>query len=92
MPEQSIRDALAGVAFTEVDIRHIAPSLEDVFVGVDTAAFGRTIMTFQCPNSSAGFRASVQGVHCHVRDPETLFFMFFPPISDHRLGFALDTM
>jgi len=32
MPEQSIRDALAGVGIHKVDIRPIGPSLEDVFV------------------------------------------------------------
>jgi ABC-type multidrug transport system ATPase subunit len=34
MPEQSIRDTLAGVGIHELDIRPIAPSLEDVFVAL----------------------------------------------------------
>ena len=34
MPEQSIRDALAGVGIHQVDIRLIGPSLEDVFVAL----------------------------------------------------------
>jgi len=34
MPEQLIRDTLAGAGIHEVDIRHIAPSLEDVFVAL----------------------------------------------------------
>jgi ABC-type multidrug transport system ATPase subunit len=34
MPEQRIRDALAGVGIHEADIRPIAPSLEDVFVAL----------------------------------------------------------
>ena len=34
LPEQAIRDALAPLGIHEVDIRHIAPSLEDVFVAL----------------------------------------------------------
>jgi len=34
MPEQLIRDTLAVAGIHEVDIRHIAPSLEDVFVAL----------------------------------------------------------
>lgn len=34
MPEQSIRGTLAGAGIHDVDIRHIGPSLEDVFVAL----------------------------------------------------------
>jgi ABC-type multidrug transport system ATPase subunit len=34
LSEQAIRDALAPLGIREVDIRHIAPSLEDVFVAL----------------------------------------------------------
>jgi ABC-type multidrug transport system ATPase subunit len=34
LPEQGIRDALTPLGIHEVDIRHIAPSLEDVFVAL----------------------------------------------------------
>ncbi|MDB6018621.1 MAG: hypothetical protein JWR19_3110, partial [Pedosphaera sp.] len=34
LPEQAIRDQLAGAGIKEVDIRHIGPSLEDVFVAL----------------------------------------------------------
>ena len=37
MPEQLIRDTLAGVGIHEIDIRPIAPSLEDVFVALTAA-------------------------------------------------------
>ncbi len=34
LPEQAIRDALASLGIHEIDIRHIAPSLEDAFVAL----------------------------------------------------------
>jgi hypothetical protein len=34
MPEQLIRDTLAGIGIHKVDIRPIGPSLEDVFVAL----------------------------------------------------------
>jgi hypothetical protein len=34
LPEQAIRDALMPLDINDVDIRHIAPSLEDVFVAL----------------------------------------------------------
>jgi len=34
LPEQLVRDTLAAAGIHEVDIRHIAPSLEDVFVAL----------------------------------------------------------
>ena len=34
LPEQVIRDTLTGVGIHEIDIRPIAPSLEDVFVAL----------------------------------------------------------
>jgi len=41
LSEQVIRDALAPLGIHEVDIRHIAPSLEDVFVALTARNGGR---------------------------------------------------
>jgi ABC-type multidrug transport system ATPase subunit len=40
LEEQAIRDALALLGIHEVDIRHIAPSLEDVFVALTATQTG----------------------------------------------------
>ena len=74
-----------------MDIRPIAPSLEDVFVAL-TANREHEVRRQPHETPFRGFTAILYKEFIVVlRDPMTLFFMFFPPLVEMiAFGYALD--